>query len=222
MSADTKIMEAIMEFLDIFDAQMKHIGTAERKEVHTKGFWHKTFHCWIVRSENGKGSVIFQIRDKAKDAAPNKLDITAAGHLEAGETPEDGLRELREELGVVIDYDKLKFLGIRITASENGDKINKEFAHVYMFRDDRDLSGYQMQENEVSGLVEIDIADGLKLCAGEISSIKSKVLRNINGKVASSVEQIKFEHFIPRIDSYYYKVFIMAERLLLGNHYISI
>lgn len=49
-----------MEILDIFDAQMKHIGTAERKEVHTKGFWHKTFHCWIVRSKNGEGSVIFK------------------------------------------------------------------------------------------------------------------------------------------------------------------
>jgi isopentenyldiphosphate isomerase len=211
-----------MEILDIFDVQMKHIGTAERNEVHTKGYWHKTFHCWIVRSENEKGNVIFQIRDKAKDDEPNKLDITAAGHLEAGETPEDGLRELREELGVTINYDKLHFLGIRINASESGNKVNNEFSHVYMFRDDRKLEEYKMQKNEVSGLVEISIDEGLKLCAGEVSSVKCKVIRAIDGKTVSSMESIKFEHFIPRIDSYYYKVFIMAERLLQSNHYISI
>jgi len=211
-----------MELLDIFDAQMKHIGTAERNEVHTKGYWHKTFHCWIVRNDNGKGKVIFQIRDKAKDDEPNKLDITAAGHLEAGETPEDGLRELREELGVDINYNKLHFLGIRINASETDNKINKEFAHVYMFRDDRVLEEYKLQENEVSGLVEMNIDDGLKLCAGEVSSVNCRVIRVTDGKIISLMEPIKFEYIIQRIDSYYYKVFIMAERLLQGNRYISI
>lgn len=211
-----------MEMLDIFDAQMNHIGVAERNEVHTKGFWHKTFHCWIVRKNEKNGSVIFQIRDKSKDSAPNKLDITAAGHLQAGEQPKDGLRELREELGVNIDYSLLKFLGIRITASENKGKINKEFAHVYMFQDDRPLENYTLQDNEVSGLVEISIADGLKLCAGEISSIKCPVLRRFDKKAVISFEDIKFEYFIPRIDSYYYKIFIMAERLLNSNPYICI
>jgi hypothetical protein len=210
------------EYLDIYNSKGEHLGTESRKVVHQKGCWHKTFHCWIVRKEKNNGSVIFQIRDKAKDDEPNKLDITAAGHLEAGETPEDGLRELREELGVVIDFDKLHFLGIRLNDSENGNKVNKEFAHVYMFRDDRDLEAYKMQENEVSGLVEIGIEDGLKLCAKEIPFVNCKVIRNVNSKIISSIEPIKFDDIIYRIDPYYYKIFIMAERLLQGNHYISI
>ena len=38
------------EVLDIFDAKMNQIGTASRDEVHQKGYWHQTFHCWIVRN----------------------------------------------------------------------------------------------------------------------------------------------------------------------------
>ena len=42
------------EILDIYDAKMNHIGTANREEAHKLGYWHQTFHCWIVRSENEK------------------------------------------------------------------------------------------------------------------------------------------------------------------------
>ena len=96
------------EILDIYDAKMNHIGTASREEAHKFGYWHQTFHCWIVRREKGKNYVLFQIRDKEKQDAPNKLDITAAGHLKSGETKEDGLRELSEELGICANIDQLQ------------------------------------------------------------------------------------------------------------------
>lgn len=210
------------ELLDIFDAKMNHIGVKSREEVHRKGYWHQTFHCWIIRKESEKEYVLFQIRDKSKDVAPNKLDITAAGHLKAGETKEDGIRELREELGLVVDTSRLHYLGIRITASESETQINKEFAQVYMLRNDTPLENYIFQDGEVAGLVQIEIPDGLKLCAGEIDSIPCKVVRCQAGINVISETKIRFTQLIPRIDSYYYKVFIMAERYFQGNHYLSI
>lgn len=210
------------EFLDIFDAKMNHIGIKERSEVHRYGYWHQTFHCWIVREENGKRYVVFQIRDKEKNVAPNKLDITAAGHLKSGEKKEDGLRELEEELGLKVQIENLHYLGIRITASENEKQINKEFAHVYLLHNNTSLEKYLLQKGEVAGLVQIEISDGLKLCSGQNRAVKCKVLKQTTEDYEMFDSYISFEQLIPRIDSYYYKIFIMAERYFEGKSHISI
>lgn len=210
------------EMIDIFDAKFNHIGIKDRKTVHKMGYWHQTFHCWILMREKNEEYVVFQIRDKRKDVAPNKLDITAAGHLKAGETKEDGLREIEEELGLKVNYNRLKYLGIRITASENHGQINKEFAHVYLLQNDAPLENYNFTDGEVAGLVKIKVSDGLKLCSFEEKNIPCTILRkkgNCNSITESFVE---FSQFIPRIDSYYYKIFIMAERYFNGNPYLSI
>lgn len=204
------------EMLDIFDAKMNHIGVAEREAVHKLGYWHQTFHCWIIRRENAKNYVLFQIRDKAKKEDPNKLDITAAGHLKAGETKEDGLRELEEELGVKVNINQLHYLGIRIAAAE------KEFAQVYMLHDDTPMERYLLQEGEVAGLVQIEVRDGLKLCSHEAHSVPCTVFRPNKDGFCIEKKVVEFEQFIPRIDSYYYKIFIMADRYFDGNTYLSI
>jgi hypothetical protein len=59
------------EQLKIFDENRNPIGVASREDVHRLGYWHETFHCWFV-------------------------DITAAGHLMADESVEDGVREIKE------------------------------------------------------------------------------------------------------------------------------
>lgn len=210
------------ELLDIFDSKLNWIGTADRKEVHRKGYWHQTFHCWVVREEADKHYVVFQIRDKEKDIAPKKLDITAAGHLKAGEKKEDGIREIKEELGLDVNYEDLKYLGIRITASENEKQINKEFAQVFIFQNNTPIEKYSFLDGEVEGLVQIEIKDGLKLCSHKIDSVPCKVFRIVNNEPIIKEQNISFEQFIPRIDSYYYKIFIMAERYFKGNEYLSI
>lgn len=210
------------EILDIYDAKLHHIGTAAREEVHKKGYWHQTFHCWIIREENDEHYVLFQIRDRSKDVAPNKLDITAAGHLKAGETKEDGLRELREELGLDVTVKNLIYLGIRITASENEKQINKEFAQVYLMQNNTPIDEYVFEDGEVAGLVQMKISDGLRLCAGEIESVRCKAVKNDGNVMRVSDVNIEFKQLIPRIDSYYYKIFIMAERYFAGNRYLSI
>lgn len=210
------------ELLDYFDSKMNYLGTEDRKIIHQKGLWHQTFHCWIIREEKNKKYVVVQIRDEKKETAPNKIDITAAGHMKHGETKEDGFRELHEELGLNGVAEDAKYLGIRITASESSSIINKEFAHVYLLQDNTDLAAYSLQEEEVSGILQIEISDGLKLFSGEIGQIKVDGYRLVNGEKVKYKTEITINDFIYRIDNYYYKIFIMAERYFMGNMYISI
>ncbi|RFU66644.1 NUDIX hydrolase [Peribacillus glennii] len=90
------------EIPDIYDSEMNHRDVCERGEVHQKGYWHKSFHCWFYQIENGAVFLLFQKRDWRKYIFPGLLDITAAGHLEAGERPEQGIREIHEEVGLYL------------------------------------------------------------------------------------------------------------------------
>jgi isopentenyldiphosphate isomerase len=103
------------EILDIYDDQMRHIGTKERGAVHRDGDWHKVFQCWVVyRDADGRDYLVVQRRGPDKDIYPNYLDISAAGHYQAGETIRDGIREVQEELGIQVSFDDLIPLGVRI------------------------------------------------------------------------------------------------------------
>lgn len=210
------------EMLDVLDSNMNIIGVEEREEVHIKGLWHQTFHCWIIKNVGEKKYLVVQKRDKNKKVAPNYLDITAAGHLLTGETPIDGIRELEEELGIIVDQNKIISLGIRISASESGNKINKEFCHVFFLENDLPLNEYKLQEKEVSGLVEIEINDGLNLFTGVVDKIQCNALFIDNGnKIEKSIE-VRIADFIPRIESYYLKILIMAERFYEGKKGLAI
>ncbi|CAM4408405.1 NUDIX hydrolase [Paenibacillus tarimensis] len=55
------------ERFDIYDEQLNWIGQASRDEVHRQGYWHKTFHCWLVKHREGKLHVVFQKRQAGKD-----------------------------------------------------------------------------------------------------------------------------------------------------------
>ena len=69
-----------------------------KSEAHTDGLWHRAAHIWIY---NSKGEILLQLRAKDKQFWPDRWEISAAGHVGAGEKPEDAaVRELSEELGI--------------------------------------------------------------------------------------------------------------------------
>jgi isopentenyldiphosphate isomerase len=210
------------EILDVFDEKFQLIGKEDRDVIHQKGLWHQTFHCWIVKRYNGKFFVLVQKRGLTKKVAPGLMDISAAGHLAAGETKEDGIRELKEELGIDVDFSKMSYLGVRISASESKGKANKEFCHVVLLEDDTPLADYVFDEDEVSGLVEVEISEGMKLFSGEIESINCAAVFVEYGKKVLLTYNLSLSDFIQRIDPYYLKIFIMAERYFTGNKYLAI
>jgi hypothetical protein len=150
------------------------------------------------------------------------LDITAAGHLTSGETAADGLRELEEELGVTVDFDRLTFLGTRTEVVALGAVLNREFDDTYFLRDDRQLTEYRLQAEEVSGLAEISIENGIRLFGGEVASIQVPAVRVTSSGFERLTWEVTAEDVIPRLDRYYLKVFIMAERYFRGEKFLAI
>ena len=127
-----------VEMLDIFNDKFEKIGVERRDIVHKEGFWHQTFHCWILTRHDDKQFVLVQKRAAMKKTAPNKLDISAAGHLLSGESKEDGVREVQEELGIESEFSKMIDLGIRISSSGTpGVKCNREYCHVVFLENNR-------------------------------------------------------------------------------------
>ncbi len=211
------------EILDIFDDNMELIGKATREETHLKGHWHQTFHCWLISIEEGIPYVLFQRRGPDKKLYPNTLDITAAGHLTSGEKPEDGLRELNEELGISVQYDNLVYLGIRCDVAIIGSVVNREFCHTYLLESNIPLISYKLQAEEVSGLVRMKIDDGLRLFSGEVRSVSVEGYQLDEKGERSEVRiDITKNDIIPRLDNLYMKILIMSERHFNGNHYLAI
>jgi isopentenyldiphosphate isomerase len=73
-----------IEYLDILDNNGNKTGeTRSYDEVHEKGLIHRTVHVWIL---NSKKELLVQKRSKDRRAHPDYWDISAAGHISAGQT----------------------------------------------------------------------------------------------------------------------------------------
>jgi isopentenyldiphosphate isomerase len=211
------------ELIDIVDENLAPLGTALKSEAHSTGLWHFSIHCWIV-SGDGPGYVLFQKRAHSKDLFPDMLDITAAGHYRAGEKPEDGTREILEELGLDVAFDDLIPLGLKVDLGKTEKILNREFCRTFLLRRDAEPAAFSPDPDEVEGLVQVSIGEGLDLMSGRSRSARAA---GIEWDAATQAwvpwsKEIGVDAFIPRVDSYYYKVFIMARLLLEGWNDLAI
>ncbi|WP_246944003.1 NUDIX hydrolase [Bacillus pinisoli] len=163
----------LREELDIFDEQFNKIGTADRDNVHRKGYWHQTFQCWLYDINDSQVRLYFQKRHPAKDSFANLLDITSAGHLLVGETPIEGVREVEEELGIKVTAEELRYIGVYKYAYRKDDFIDHEFCHVFIKEYDGSLEDFTFQESEVTGMFAIELDNVNKLFKGEINSVEA-------------------------------------------------
>lgn len=206
------------EILDIYDDQMNKIGTKERSAVHRDGDWHKVFHCWVAyRDADGRDFLVVQLRGPNTEVFPNCLDVTAAGHYQAGETIREGVREVEEELGIQVDFDDLIPLGTRIGMSRYKTLIDHQFADVFLLIHDQDISTYHYQVEEVAGLVAFPIDEGLAMFAGERETVEARSIGVQNGMIELSKAE-----FIPTIDELAYKILIVAKHALNGEKHLRI
>lgn len=166
-----------MEMFDIYDEAMNPIGTASRQETHRQGYWHRTFQCWIVRVEDGIPYVLLQLRHPDKDTFPNMLDKSSAGHLAAGESIEDGVRELEEELGLAVPFEALTSCGVIPIESVEEHWKDREFCHLFVYRCDLPLREYRPQIEEVSGLYQATISGFFDLVEGRTGRIELTGMR---------------------------------------------
>ncbi len=149
------------ERLDVLAEDGNPTGeTKIRAEVHRDGDWHRTFHLWIVKEGR---YVLLQRRSGSKDLEPNKVDVSVGGHLEAGETLLDVVREVEEEIGLAVRPGDLHFLFERRAERTYPDVVDREVQEVYVLRHEQPLEHYGLACDEVFALYEIDIERAITL-----------------------------------------------------------
>jgi len=213
----------VIEYLDVLDDLGRVVGTKPRHDVHRDGDWHQVFHCQIVSIRNGVPTALLQQRSHAKAAFPGLLDVSAAGHLTAGETPMDGLRELEEELGIRPNTADLTVLGVRRLVDESGEgRLNKELTHVYMLRDDRPLGDYIIQQAEVDAVFDLPIDEALRILGDPSAKMRVGGVAAAGSEAANPVQRtISASDLVPGTD-YWVTLMVMAKRFLAGHKPLAI
>ena len=206
------------EVFDIYDESLRHIGVKSREAVHRDGDWHQVFHCWVIGREPSRDAfVILQMRADDKDMYPGKLDISAAGHLEAGESVADGIREIEEELGLCVKFEDLVPLGRRLGISRYRDMVDCQISHVFLYECNQPLAEYDYRKEEVKGLIRLPLDTGVSLLAGEVERVMVEAVGLDADRVAISADD-----FIPSVDRYALKALILARRYFAGEKHLHI
>ncbi|MFC0525555.1 NUDIX domain-containing protein [Pontibacillus salicampi] len=203
-----------MEILNVFNKDYEKIGTASREEVHTKGYWHETFQCWIVGMEENP-YIVLQKRSHTKKEFPDLLDISAAGHLTAGETMEDGVRELEEELGVTVHYSQLYSCGVYKDGITIGSMKDNELANIFLYKLAGNIQSFQLQQEEVAAIVKADLHDFIALWRGDKQRIVVQgYTERLDRTRAAVTWQVSKSHFVPHGSHYYLYVAEQAKEYL--------
>lgn len=152
-----------MELFEVLNLDGTGTGVyRERGVAHRDGSPHATSHIWVVRENDRSGfDVLLQKRSAGKDSNPGCYDISAAGHVAAGDGYlETALRELEEELGIVTTADKLHRVGIHDGHFEDvfyGKPFRDcEISTVYIYREPVDESKLRLQPEEVESVRWMD------------------------------------------------------------------
>lgn len=188
-------MEKVLEKIDTYDEDFNFLGAVKREEAHRQGLWHQNFNCWVV-AKRLEPTLIFQVRKGMK-----KLDVTATGHLAAGETMADAVRELEEEVGIQADFEDLIPLGQRKSFYEDGEIKNREFVESFLLEDSRELKDYRLQISEVKGVVEVTVNQLEYLLKNKNITILSSYLDAESNEV--SKKTFTKADLIDRSDEYY-------------------
>lgn len=121
---------------------------ATREECHKKGLWHRAVYAFII---DDYGNVLLQKRSSNKKLWPNMWDVTVGGHVNSGEFGRQALvREVKEELGIEISDNDIKYLVGSTSINQKGDIINKHYNECYLITKKVDISKINLQKEEVS------------------------------------------------------------------------
>jgi isopentenyldiphosphate isomerase len=200
------------EKIDALNELGEPTGEVVRKsEAHRQGIWHRCFHCWVSGTDDSGPYLLVQRRAAAKSTWPGKLDVSAAGHLAAGESPLDGLRELEEELGLRVGPERLVPLGTRRIEQEISQGCDREFHEVFLLRDDTPPADLKLQREEVESVLRLSLEGVEALCNGETVPV-------VEWRDGESVTiRIGMADFVPNDDGYLWRVARAARRLHAGK-----
>ena len=152
------------ELIDVLRPDGTFAGVQKSKAaVHRDGDWHRAAHVWIMKPD---GRLLLQRRSRTKENHPGLWDVSAAGHVMAGESVmECAVRETYEELGLRIHIDELQHVGTltELHTLNGGAYVDKELHEIFVVICDIDLTSLTFHDGEVEDAKFVDTlpADGL-------------------------------------------------------------
>lgn len=124
--------------------------TATRDECHSKGLWHRAVYAFIMDEDY---NVLLQRRSANKKLWPNRWDVTIGGHILAGEFGRQALiRECKEELGIDITDDDIKYIVTTTSKYDKNGYINNHYDECYIITKNINLKDIVLQKEEVSDI----------------------------------------------------------------------
>jgi len=160
----------------VLDAAGRPTGETKRRgDVHRDGDWHGALHLWVGGvAPDGSAFALLQRRSATKDSWPGALDVAVGGHLRAGESLADAIREADEEIGLVVGLDDVVPLGRRFAASAS--RRDNEVQEVFAVRSDLPLTGYRLHPDEVDAIVSVPLAAAVELFEGGRAAVNGSEL----------------------------------------------
>jgi 8-oxo-dGTP pyrophosphatase MutT (NUDIX family) len=173
-------------------------GKALSKAENAKGALHAASHVWIWRSSPDGPEILLQRRATTARTWQGHLDISAAGHVDAGEDPlTAALRETAEELGHDLAPSDLTNIGVqRALLHDDSGIIENEFEWLYIY--------------------EIPIGIEFKLQESEVHSVEWRSLERVR-KEALAPQQRHPDRYVPHSPAYYMAVLEAIEAASSGR-----
>lgn len=161
------------ELLDLVNEKDEVIGTVWKSEAHKDPT--KIHREIAIAVFNDRGETLFQRRSLKKTLDPGMWQLTAAGHVGAGELPEvAAVREVEEEVGIDV---KPVFVNKELIRNNN----QSRFFYIY----------YSLVKGNPKAILQEDeVADSLWILPDEIKSFGVKNNYQIDPKSLRFVVEI--------------------------------
>jgi isopentenyl-diphosphate delta-isomerase type 1 len=142
---------ANIQFVDVND---EPIGAGSKEEARENGIRHRISKVFLV---NTNGDVLLQKRADHLALEPGLWAVSAAGHIDEGETYEDAaIRELKEELGVTnLSLTEIGYY----YQEEDGEQVRKRFNRIYVGKYDGEVTPNPEEVSEVKWISKTELND---------------------------------------------------------------
>ncbi|RKN38883.1 NUDIX hydrolase [Micromonospora endolithica] len=204
-NADSRVSND--ELVEAVDHRGNPIGIVGRQLANRLGIWHVCAQVFVLAKVEGVPAVVFQRRSRTKTVSPGVLDISASGHVVAGQTVQSAAaRELAEELGLKVSADSLVHVGRRVDMYEAPGVLSRIFADVYVVVTDQDPGTLNFDPVEIDELVVVPAADLLGIFVDGSSPSCHAYQLDKQGLARSRRVVVRASDFLPRFDNLYARI----------------
>lgn len=167
----------------------------------------------MLTTASGVPEVVLQRRSHGKDTWPGRLDVAVGGHVRAGETLAETLRECEEEIGLIVEQESLVRLGRRSVASHGGDADDREHQDVFAVVVAQGLTELVLHPREVDAVVRLglDEATTLLVDRAAVGAVERR-----RDELEERPVSIDADDVVPGADGYYAAALEGLRRLAAG------